>query len=378
MKYCDAVAYMDTLPVLKKSAEQCGVQDLLKRLRDPQKNLKIIYIEGTQGRETIPAYVAMVLKCAGYKIGRYVPREVLEYREHFQVGGRNISMKGFCELLEQVKEVCDQMTADGYPSFHGDVVKRAVAFLYFEQQGCDFVILSDSTRIREETGLVSESVIKVSVETESADIPKKIKYGLEKQKFDYKEYKGLEITLAGEEQVQNAVLAIDMLDELEKNGFIIPEKALRKGLLETTCPGHFSVIGKKPCFVTDIVCTAESAVELARSIELYFPRKRILFVMGMSREADYEGIINTVHSYAEWIITAAPSGRIGAMSSFELAGEVARVHSNVTAVDSPEEAVEVSYLLAGKEDVIIGLGDPAFVERLMTVVSLRHNGRKDR
>ena len=100
--------------------------------------------------------------------------------------------------------------------------------------------------------------------------------------------------------------------------------------------------------------------------------------MGMSGEADYEEIINITHPYADWIITAAPSGRAGAMSSFELAEEVARIHTNVTAVDSPEEAVEICYLLAGKEDVIIGLGDSAFVERLMAVVSLRHNGRKDR
>ena len=366
------------ISVLKKSVEQSVASELLKRLGDTQKDLKIIYIGGTKGRETIPAYVAKVLKCAGYKIGRYVPREVLEYREHFQIGGRNISMKSFCELLEQVKEICDQMVVEGCPSPDRDVIKRAIALLYFKQQGCDFVILSDSADFAENSLFVSENVITILVGSESAEIPKKVKHGLEKQRFDYRDYKGLEIIIAGAEQMQNAAMAIEVSDELKRIGFIIPEKALRKGLLETTCPGRFSVIGKKPFFVADIVCTAESAVELTRTIELYFPGKRILFVMGMSREADYEEIINIIHQYADWIITAAPSGRSGAMSSFELAGEVAKVHSNVTAVDSPEEAVEVSYLLAGKEDVIIGLGDPVFLERVMSVISLRHNGRKDR
>ena len=290
MKYCDAVAYMDTLPVLKKPGEQSGVSELLKRLGNPQKDLKIIYIEGTQGRETIPAYVAMVLKCAGYKVGRYVPREVLEYREHFQIGGRNISMKGFCELLEQVQEVCEQMTAEGYLGPAEEAVKSAIAFLHFKQQGCDFVILSDPADFQEDHLFGSENVITILVGKEPADSPKKVKYGLEKQKFDYREYNGLEIALAGAEQVQNAALAIEVLEELGRQGLEIPEKALRKGLIETTCPGRFSVIGKKPCFVTDIVCTVESAVELARSIELYFARKRILFIMGMSREVDYEKI----------------------------------------------------------------------------------------
>lgn len=378
MKYYDAVAYMDTLPVLKKPGEQYSVQELLKRLGDTQKDLKIIYIGGTKGRETIPAYVAMVLKCAGYKIGRYVPREVLEYREHFQIGGRNISMKSFCELLEQVKEVCDQMVVEGCPSPDREALKKAIALLYFKQQGCNYVIISDPADFMGNSLFMPENVITILVGSESAEIPKKVKHGLEKQKFDYKEYQGLEITLVGAEQVQNAALAIEVLEELSRQGLEIPEKALRKGLIETTCPGRFSVIGKKPCFVTDIICAVGSAVELARSIELYFAHKRLLFVMGMSREADYEEIINIIHPYADWIITVAPSGRTGAMSSFELAGEVARVHTNVTAVDSPEEAVEVSYLLAGKEDVIIGLGDPVFVERVMSVISLRHNGRKDR
>ena len=378
MKYCDAVAYMDTLPVLKKPKEQYIIPELLKRLGDPQKDLKIIYIKGTQGRETIPAYVAMVLKCTGYKVGRYAPREVLEYREHFQVGGKNISMKGFCDLLEQVKEICDQMIAEGYSAPDAEAVKKAIALLYFQQQSCDFVILSDPTDFMENSLFVPEKVITIWIGSESTEIPKKIKYGLEKQRFDYREYKGLEIIIAGAGQVQNAALAIEVSDELRRTGFIIPEKALRKGLLETTCPGRFSVIGKKPFIVADIVCTAESAVELVRSIECYFAHKRILFVMGMSRGADYEKIINTIHPYADWIITAAPSGKSGAMSSFELAEEVAKVHSNVTAVDSPEEAIEISCLLSGKEDVIIGLGDPAFLERLMSVVSLRHNGHKDR
>ena len=45
MKYCDAVAYLDTLPVLKKPGEQGGDPELLKRLGDPQKDLKMITVQ---------------------------------------------------------------------------------------------------------------------------------------------------------------------------------------------------------------------------------------------------------------------------------------------------------------------------------------------
>jgi dihydrofolate synthase/folylpolyglutamate synthase len=41
----------------------------------------------------------------------------------------------------------------------------------------------------------------------------------------------------------------------------------------------------------------------------------------------------------------------------------------VTAVDSLEDAVEMSLLLAGKEDVIIAFGSLSYLGRLMEIVA---------
>ena len=43
----------------------------------------------------------------------------------------------------------------------------------------------------------------------------------------------------------------------------------------------------------------------------------------------------------------------------------------MTAVDSLEEAVEMSRLLAGKDDVIIAFGSLSFLGRLMEIVEYR-------
>ena len=377
MKYCDAIEYVEVLPVYEETAKQGDSLRLLQRLGEPQKELTFVYIEGTQGRETIPAYVAMVLKCAGYKVGRYETNDVLEYRDHFQIGGRSISMKGFCELVERVKEVCEQMAAEGNQYPDAAEVSAAIAFLYFRQQGCDLVILSEGAGSPGNIGKVIgdlDAVQKASVGEESADFPKKVKHGLEKQRFDYKEFKGLEITLAGARQVQNAVLAIEVLESLGRQGYEISEKALRKGLFETKCPECFSIIGKKPSFVVHGVYDVDAAAELVQSIELYFAQKRILFIMGMAREAESEKIINMTHKYADWIITVTSPGDSRALSSYELAAEVAEVHPNVTAVDSAEEAAEISHLLAGKEDVIIAFGPVALIGRLMEIAKNRKLG----
>lgn len=67
---------------------------------------------------------------------------------------------------------------------------------------------------------------------------------------------------------------------------------------------------------------------------------------------------------------AAP-GNPRAMSSCELAEVVRRVHENVTAADSPEEAVEMARLLAGKEDVIIAFGSLSFLGDIIRIAEKR-------
>ena len=74
---------------------------------------------------------------------------------------------------------------------------------------------------------------------------------------------------------------------------------------------------------------------------------------------------------ADQIITVTTPNNPRALPAYELAREVAKVHRNVTAVDSLEEAVEMSRLLAGKDDVIIAFGSLSFLGKLMEIVGYR-------
>jgi dihydrofolate synthase/folylpolyglutamate synthase len=93
--------------------------------------------------------------------------------------------------------------------------------------------------------------------------------------------------------------------------------------------------------------------------------------MGVLRDKDHEAIIARTHSLADQIITVTPPDNPRALSAYELAQEAARVHENVTAADSLEEAVEMSRMLAGKEDVIIAFGSLSFMGRLMELAGVR-------
>ena len=60
------------------------------------------------------------------------------------------------------------------------------------------------------------------------------------------------------------------------------------------------------------------------------------------------------------------------MSSYELAQEIRAYQPNVTAADSLEEAVEMAYLFAMPESVIIAFGSLSYQGRMMELVRARN------
>jgi len=427
MKYQEALDYMDSLknygivPGLGSIRELCG------RLENPQERLRFIHIAGTNGKGSVLAYVSTVAGRAGYRVGRYISPAVREYRERFQVNGRMITQKELCALVEKLRQVCDAMVADGLPHPTPFEVETALGFLYFSQKECDLVVLEtgmggrlDATNVicntlvavltsvsmdhmqylgdtlgaiaGEKAGILKPGCRAVSTvqEPEAMEVireqarrlripltvadgekAKRVRYGLERQRFDYDGMKDLEISLAGKYQIGNAVLAVEVCRALTERGFDISEKALRQGLRDTRWPGRFTVLGRRPLFVVDGAHNEDAAKKLAESIEFYFTNKRIIFIMGILKDKEYEKIIDCTARYADQILTVAPPGNPRAMGSYELAREVAKAHPRVTAVDSLEEAVELSHLLAGREDVILAFGSLSYLGRLMEIMEER-------
>jgi len=427
MKYTEAVEYMESLSSYGIVPGLGNIINLCEKLGNPQKDLQFVHIAGTNGKGSVLSFVSTILKAAGYKVGRYVSPTIFEYRERIQVNNRSITKTALGEYVERMKLICEELVAEGKPHPTPFEVETAMAFTYFKEQGCDIVVMEtgmggrqDATNIIENTlvavlvsismdhmqflgkdltaiatekaGIIKkgchvvttlqEPEVQLVIEKQAtscsatvtvakAEDAKKIRFGLEKQRFDYGQWKNLEITLAGKHQIANAVLAIEVVQALQQKGYTISEKALRTGLRETRWPGRFTVLSKKPYFVVDGAHNEDAAKKLADSIEFYFTNKRIIYIMGILRDKEYEKIINLTHGYADQILTVATPNQARTMSAYELATEVAKVHKNVTAVDSLEEAVEMAYLLAGKEDVIIAFGSLSFTGKLMNILEER-------
>lgn len=427
MKIQEAMEYIQSINSRGIVPGLDSIRELCRRLGNPQEMLHFIHVAGTNGKGSVSSYIASILRCCGYRVGRYISPVIFDYRERIQVNDRMITKEALGRLTEQVKHACDRMVEDGLAQPTAFEVETAIGFLYFLEKKCDLVVLEvgmgglmDATNLVENTVLsvitsismdhmqylgktlteiaeqkagilkpgcpVVSAMQKEEAERVLSDQAKQlscelcfvdekklshVKYSLTKQKFNYKHIKQLEIGLAGKFQIENACLAVEAIERLGQQGYPVEEKFLRKGLLETRWPGRFTLVDKRPYVIVDGAHNEDAAKRLVESLEFYFTNRRIIYIMGVLRDKEYDKIIGLTHSLADQIITVTPPDNPRAMSAYDLACEVAKVHPKVTAVDSLEEAVEISRLLAGKEDCIVAFGTLSIQGRLLTLLQKR-------
>lgn len=436
MNYRETMEYIEEMSALGSVPGLASTMELCRRLGNPQDSLFFVHIAGTNGKGSVLAYVGSILKAAGYRTGLFSSPAVYTYREKIQVNGKEILAKEFAEWMSLVREEADAMAAEGLPHPTVFEMETAVSFLYFKEKCCDIVLLEcgmggglDATNVIKNTlatvfssismdhmaflgntlpeiaehkaGIIKPGAEIVSgiQEPEVLDILKRkageavfravereglshVKYGLEKQRFDYRSsrgnvYRRLEIPLAGAVQPENAALAVEVIEALDKKGFSVTEKQLRSGLSAARWPYRFEIIAKKPYFILDGAHNEDAARRLAEGIRFYFTNKKILYIIGMLKDKEYEKVIAQTYAYAEQIITITPPGQERALPGHELAVAASGYHPCVTEAASLEEAVEMAYLFAQKDWVILSFGSLSYLGALGRIVGDRseRNGR---
>ena len=131
---------IDRLDSIGQFASSTGAQRaelLLKDMGNPEEKLNIIHVAGTNGKGSTCAYIAQILQENGYKTGLFTSPVISVYREQFRINGEMISEGEFVRYAELVRNACAKMT--DVPSEFEKAV--ALAFLYFNENRCDFVVL---------------------------------------------------------------------------------------------------------------------------------------------------------------------------------------------------------------------------------------------
>ncbi len=445
MTYKEAIAYKDSTIQYGSIPGLDTIRELMQRLGNPQDALHFIHVAGTNGKGSVSVFLSSVLTAAGYKTGSYNSPVVCTEREFARVNGRNISEANYAKYMEPVAAAAETMTAAGFAHPTVFEIETAMALLFFAGNHCDVVVLEagmggagDATNLVKTTDLAVLTSISMDhadylghsleeIAKQKAGIIKPgcrvavmgpgaadrqgsekaletilakcaaervpyviaqpenafdIRHAFPQQVFSYGDVRKMRISLQGTYQIDNAVLVLEAVKQLRLSGYQISEAQLRKGLAEARWPGRFDVVCKKPLFIVDGAHNEDAACRLAESVELYFTNHRIIYIMGVLKDKEYEKICRQTAGLASDIITVATPHNPRALPAITLAEELRRYHDRVTAADSVEEAVELALLLAAspvgeQEPVIIAFGSLSYLGEIYHIMQHREQIRSD-
>jgi dihydrofolate synthase/folylpolyglutamate synthase len=135
---------MDFIDSLLKPYQRFGVHLGLERIRkllanlgNPQQQVPMIHVAGTNGKGSVCAYLSSVLTAAGYRVGRYTSPHLVNWTERICLNEQPIAADTLQQILEQVQQAIHP-GAETPTQFE---VITAAAWLYFAQSKVDIAVI---------------------------------------------------------------------------------------------------------------------------------------------------------------------------------------------------------------------------------------------
>jgi dihydrofolate synthase/folylpolyglutamate synthase len=332
-------------------------RNILKGLGNPQNRFASIHVAGTNGKGSIAAGIASVLKAAGYRVGLYTSPHLVRFNERIQVNGREISNKQVVEAYNAVRSVHHGSREPTFFEF-----ATAMALYTFCEQHVDWAVIETGMGGRlDATNIVQPAVSVISnislehkfylgntiaeIAAEKAGI---IKRGVPvvtaaKQKpalqtitsiarsrraplfllgrdfrvrrnpnggFSYygleHSWKDLATSLIGRHQVDNAAVALAVCEILIQKGTAVGEDEVRRGMRSIQWPGRLEIAAENPTIILDGAHNLVAARTLAEFLKTRMAARRIVMVLGMLDDKPYRAMLQTLAPLADRLVLTRP------------------------------------------------------------------------
>ncbi|MBQ9898664.1 MAG: bifunctional tetrahydrofolate synthase/dihydrofolate synthase, partial [Ruminococcus sp.] len=110
-------------------------RELMESIGNPEKRLRFVHIAGTNGKGSTLEYISNALIFSGHKTGQFTSPYILRYTDRIRINGQEIDEQSLCEIAETVRSAVQDRP---YSQFE---ITMAIAFLWFEREKCDVVVL---------------------------------------------------------------------------------------------------------------------------------------------------------------------------------------------------------------------------------------------
>ncbi|MCR5357541.1 MAG: bifunctional folylpolyglutamate synthase/dihydrofolate synthase [Lachnospiraceae bacterium] len=401
------------------------MRGLMHQLNDPQDNLKFIHVAGTNGKGSTCAFFASMLTANGYKVGMYTSPAVMDAREQYTINGSWITAEDYARYAAKAcaADVAliapDNEQTDSPTEFE---IETAMAFLYFYDQGCDYVVLEtglggegDATNIVTTTVLtiltsISEdhlgmigNILSEIAKTKSGIIKPGVPAVMISNPPEAEsvirnecEIKGSQLMIVdpkaaetefnlkatGTYQKDNAILALKALEVLKANdkNLKLDMKMAIDALNNTTIPFRMEMICDKPPFFLDGAHNPDAARRLKETLTEMLPDHKLIFILGMFKDKDYGEVVRIMVPMASDIFTVETPDNERALNAGELRDCIIKTQGspdkeNVKAC-TIEEAVSQSiakageYIDKGDRPCIIAFGSLSYLKHIKKCINV--------
>ena len=392
------------------------MEELLRRLGNPQDALKVIHVAGTNGKGSVSKYLEEGLSACGYKMGLYTSPYIETFNERIRYDGADISDEDLEYYGQKVVSAAEAMVADGLDSPTEFEVVTAIAFLYFADRQADITILEvglggigDSTNVvksplasvitsisYDHMAQLGSSLAEIAVnkagiiktgcpvianvpQRDAAKIIARKAYAMGSRLYDIsgiraavsdetpfsqkvsmelyeKSYSDVEISMVGRHQAENLKTALATLEILRKSGAVkLDREALYEGLKRARQPGRFEVISEDPLVIIDGAHNEAGAQALQETMAQHFAGKKILLVAGILADKEIDSIVKFLTKITDHIIVTEPDNP-RKLAAEKLAEHVAEFGAAAEVVSDVEAVVHRAKELADGYDVILFAG----------------------
>ena len=147
--YNDAVKLLTSVGKFHISLGLDRISKILDLIGNPQDKLDCIHVAGTNGKGSVCAILASILKYAGKKVGLYTSPHIFKYTERIQINNCPISDDDFAKYVFEISDLADKNNID-LTEFE---ILTAVMFKYFADNNVDVVV--------QETGLAEDLMLQM-------------------------------------------------------------------------------------------------------------------------------------------------------------------------------------------------------------------------
>lgn len=341
----DVEKYLQGFFAGTKNPSLDAMKFFMDKLNHPEKELKFIHIAGTNGKGAVTEMISNILLNSGYKVGKFMSPHLIRYNERIQINNKEITNKEMEEIIIKLDPLVKEYNSKGKGNVTLFELETTMAILYFANKKCDIVVLEvglgglyDCTNIvysivsiitsigydhmkflgntLEEIAFQKAGIIKQNSKTifmsqsESVDNViierckeennklflvnkeeiKNYSYTEEYQKFDYKEFKNIEINLKGISQIYNACIALETVNVL-KEKYNIKEEIIRKSLKNVIHRGRFEKINNNPTVIYEGAHNEPAIKNFINSVDMYYKNNKKVYIISILKSKDYKTIL---------------------------------------------------------------------------------------